>query len=123
MTTFHADNLQRRKQVRLRARPNLQSVCRVQGGRRVYVVKDPVALQYFHLEEAQKFARDRMDGGRTLEQIQQEFETEHKPQRLPLEELEGFASQLLLSGLVENDAGTAGQLVVGRVEKQRTTRQ
>ena len=118
-----AENLERRKQVCLRARPNLQCVCRFQGGRRIFVVKDPLALEFFHLEECQKFALDRMDGHHKLEQIRQEFEREQKPQRLTLEELEGFDSQLLQAGLVENDAAAAGNLMVARVEKQRRIRQ
>lgn len=122
MSASVGDILDRRKQVRLRARPNLQCVSRIQGGRRVYVIKDPVALQYFHLEEPQKFTLDRMDGEHTLEQIQQEFESANRPQRLTLEELEGFASQLLQAGLVENESTSRGQLVLNRVEKQRRFR-
>src|SRR5438309_10086128 len=95
--------LERRRKVRLRARPNLQTESRFQAGRRVFVVKDPISLQYFHLDEPQFFALQRMDGTRTLDDIQRAFEVEFKPQRLPLEQLEAFASQLLQTGLVLNE--------------------
>src|SRR4051794_2892319 len=95
--------LERRKSVRLRARPNLQVEPRFQGGQRVHVVKDPVSLQYFHLDERQHFALERMDGRHTLEQIQQEFESQFRPQRLSLAELESFARQLVQCGLAESE--------------------
>ena len=82
------NKLERRKQVRLRARPNLQSVSRYQGDRRVHVVKDPVALQYFHLEEPQKFALDHMDGVRSLEQIRQQYVSRNRL-RVPAEQRDG----------------------------------
>lgn len=110
---------ERRKQVRLRARPNLQVEPRFEGGRRVYVIKDPVSLQYFHFEEGQHFALERMDGQHSLEQIQQEYEALYSPRRLPLEELESFASQLLHCGLAQNEAGGAGRLLFQRYEKQQ----
>jgi len=121
----HSDTtpLERRKKVRLRARPNLQSEPRFQSGRRVYVVKDPVSLQYFHLEEAQHFALGRMDGRHTLDQIQQAFENEFKPQRLTLEELESFGRQLLQCGLVQNETDSTGSRVHQQFEKQQSTRQ
>src|SRR5262249_8457487 len=56
------------------------------------------------------------------EQIRREYENEHKPQRLSLEELEGFASQLLQNGLVENDSPAPGRLLHDRIEKQEAMR-
>lgn len=112
-------SLDRRKQVRLKARPNLESKARFQGERKVYVVKDPISLQYYHFEEAQHFALRLMDGRHTLDQIQRTFEAQFKPQRLTLEELESFASQLLQCGLAENDSTSAGRMLHDRFEKQQ----
>jgi putative peptide zinc metalloprotease protein len=112
-------DLLRRKQVCLRARPNLHINYRSQGGRRICIIKDPVSLGYFHLEEAQAFALANMDGKNTLEDIRQGFEKEYRPQRLTLEELEAFASQLIQSGLVENPAVSGGAYLYGRHEKQQ----
>ena len=39
-----------RKQVALRARPDLDITSLIQGGRPVYVVKDPIALKYFRFK-------------------------------------------------------------------------
>lgn len=96
-----------RKQVRLKARPNLQITKLIQGGRAVYVVKEPLSLRFFHLEAPQHFVLSKMDGRHTLEDIRRAYEAEYRPLRLQLEEVEDFAQQLLQGGLVENDAARA----------------
>ena len=112
--------LERRKKVRLRARPDLQSEARFQGGRRVFVVKDPLSLKYFHLEQPQFFALEKMDGTLTLDAIQREFEKQHKPHRLSLDELEAFAAQLLQNGLVHNETSPApGKRLYHHFEKHQ----
>src|SRR5262245_60656403 len=119
MTALHLNpDLQRRKQVRLRLRPNLVFSQQQGSGRISYVVKDPVNLRYFHLEENQRFLVELMDGQHTLADIQRIYEAKFRPERLTLEELEAFAAHLLECGLVQNEAPHAGQRLYERALDQ-----
>jgi putative peptide zinc metalloprotease protein len=60
-----------------------------------------------------------MDGKRTLDQAQKEFEKRFRPERLTLEDLEGFAQQLLQVGLAQNEAPQAGKQLYERRKKRR----
>src|SRR5579885_2197317 len=108
---------QRRKRVRLRLRPNLTFTPQQEGGRTWYVVKDPVTLAYFHLDEGQHFVTGLMDGTHTLEEIRTAYEDTFRPERLPLEELEAFAAELLDGGLAEVDSPLAAGLLWERARK------
>ncbi len=108
-----------RKGIVLRARPNLIILPRTEESRPTFVIKDPVSLSYSQLDDRQRFALARMDGQHTLEQIQQEFEKEFRPQRLPLEELEAFASQLIQGGLVETVTGATGRRLYEHQQRQQ----
>jgi len=113
-------DLERRKKVRVRLRPNLIFSEQSDGARTCCVVKDPVSLRYFRLEERQRFVAEHMDGSRTLEEIQRAYERFFRPERLPLEEMEAFAAQLLRNGLAVNESPLAGRLLFERTEEDRT---
>jgi putative peptide zinc metalloprotease protein len=114
-----AGDLEGRKHVRVRLRPNLVFTERRDGGRTSYVVKDPVGLQYFRLEERQRFVVGLMDGSHTLDDIRRAFEERFRPERLSLDELEGYVAQLLAGGLVQNETPAAGRLVHERSRRHR----
>jgi len=113
------NDLERRKQVRVRLRPNLLMSRQCQAGQTCYVVKDPVSLAYFRLDDRQHFLIGLMDGVRTLEDIRQEYQRQFRPQSLSLEETEHFTSLLLNSGLAQNESSTAGAQLFERSQKQR----
>src|SRR5262249_21738433 len=50
---------------------------------------------------------------------QKAFETRFRPERLTLEDLEGFAQQLLTAGLAQNESPQAGKLLYDRRKKRR----
>lgn len=106
-----------RKATRLKQRPNLEITAQVEQGRSRYVVKDPVALRYYQLEETQHFILTHMDGSRTLEEVRQAYESQFRPQRLTLEEVESFAGHLLQCGLIESTAASAGVQLLKRQRK------
>jgi putative peptide zinc metalloprotease protein len=112
-------DLRGRKKVCLRLRPNLECVPQGDRGQPVHVLKDPVSLSYYRLDERQHFLVSLMDGARTLDEIQKEYEKRFRPDRLPLEELEAFAAQLVNGGLALNDSPLAGRLLYEQAEKQR----
>ena len=83
------------------------------------MVKDPVSLRYYRFKEHERFLIRMMDGTHTLDEAQKEFEKKFRPQRLPLEELESFAQQLLTAGLAHNEFPQSGKQLFDRRKKRR----
>src|SRR6516165_8484793 len=114
-----ASDLERRKQVRIRLRSDLAIAPQKYEGRTYYVVKDPVSLRYYRFEEQEHFIIQMMNGNATLDTTQKEFEKRFRPKRLTLEDLEGFAQQLLTAGLAHNESPKAGTQLFERRKKRR----
>jgi putative peptide zinc metalloprotease protein len=109
--TAPASDLERRKQVRLRRRSDLNIVPQRYEGRMYYVVKDPVNLRYYRFKEQEHFLLSLMNGTVTLDDAQKAFENRFRPERLKLEDLEQFGQQLLTMGLVQHESPQAGKLL------------
>src|SRR5262249_7074148 len=60
-----------------------------------------------------------MDGTHTLDDAQKQFEERFRPERLTLEDLEGFGQQLLNAGLAQNESPQAGKQLFDRRKKRR----
>src|SRR5262249_33785650 len=116
-----ASELERRKRLRIRIRPDLAIEEHRYEGRKFYVVKDPVTLRYYRLKDNERFLLRFLDGSSTLEKAQKEYERESRPERLRLEDLEGFAQQLLTAGLALSDSPKAGQQLYERRNKRKRT--
>jgi putative peptide zinc metalloprotease protein len=114
-----ASDLERRKQVRIRLRSDLNIAPQKYEGRTYYVVKDPVSLRYYRFEEQEHFIIEMMNGAATLDETQKEFEKRFRPKRLTLEDLEGFAQQLLTAGLAHNESPQAGTQLYERRRKRK----
>jgi putative peptide zinc metalloprotease protein len=112
-------DLERRKQVRLRLRRDLSVTPQKYEGKTYRVVKDPVNLRYYRLDDKHYFIVTQLDGGHTLEDIQKEFERRFAPDRLTLEQLESFAQQLITAGLAQNDSPHAGKHLFEQRRKRR----
>ncbi|MCE9605188.1 MAG: hypothetical protein K8U03_09845 [Planctomycetia bacterium] len=82
--------------------------------RRVWGLKDPVAMRYFQLEEEEFWIFERLDGRLGLLQIQAEFEAAFAPKRLSLDMLQGFVRQLHGEGLILSDAPGQGEVLTTR---------
>jgi putative peptide zinc metalloprotease protein len=119
MTTALTGDLERRKLVRLRVRADLGITPSKYEGKTHYVVKDPVSLRYYRFNEQEYFVVKLFDGKHTLEDTQKAFEREFRPHRLTLEDLEGFAQQLLQAGLVQHETAQAGKQLYEKRRKQR----
>jgi putative peptide zinc metalloprotease protein len=113
---------ERRKQVRLRVRPDLQVFEQRYEGRVYHVVKDPVCLKYYRFSREEYFVFSLFDGRHTMEEVQERFEDEFKPMRLEPQDLEGFARQLVTAGLVQNEQPGAAAHLFERRAKQRRMR-
>src|SRR6516225_7188241 len=114
-----ASDLERRKQVRIRIRSDLNIAPQKYEGRTYYVVKDPVSLRYYRFEEQEHFIIRMMNGASTLDATQKAFEKRFHPKRLTLEDLESFAQQLLTAGLAHNESPKAGTQLFERRKKRR----
>src|SRR5436190_13618025 len=111
--------LERRKMVRLRARPDLNITPQKYEGKTCYVVKDPVSLKYYRFNDQEYFVVQHFDGKHTLEETQKAFERKFRPHRLTLEDLEAFSQQLLTAGLVQHETAQAGKQLYEKRRKQR----
>jgi putative peptide zinc metalloprotease protein len=114
-----AGDVERRKQVRLRMRRDLSIAPQKYEGRTYYVVKDPVSLRYYRFKEQEHFLIGLMDGSFTLDDAQKAYEKRFRPERLTLEDLEGFGQQLLTAGLAQNESPQAGKQLFDRRKKRR----
>lgn len=120
-TVAPASELERRKQVRLRLRGDLNITPQKYEGKSFFVVKDPVSLRYYRFKEQEHFLLGLMNGQHTLDDAQKEFEQRFRPDRLTLEDLEQFGQQLIKAGLVQNESPAAGkQLFEQRQKRQRS---
>ena len=113
---------ERRKQVKLRIRADLGITEQRYEGRLCHVVKDPVSLKYYRFNQQEYFVFQRLDGGNTLEEIRKDFEKRFAPDRLTLEDLEGFARQLVTAGLVQHESPNAARELFAKRRKQRRTK-
>ncbi|MFN4258701.1 MAG: site-2 protease family protein [Gemmataceae bacterium] len=118
MSAGLATDLERRKQIRLRLRPDLEILPHRYEGKTFYIVKDPVSLRYYRFKEQERFLLGLMDGEHTLEDAQKEFEKRFRPERLTLEDLEAFGQQLLTVGLAHNESPQAGKQLFDRRKKR-----
>src|SRR6184192_1973882 len=114
-----ATDVERRKKVRIRMRRDVNIAPQKYEGRTYYVVKDPVSLRYYRFKEQEYFLIGLMDGEFTLDDAQKQFEKRFRPERLTLEDLEGFAQQLLTAGLAQNESPQAGKQLFDRRKKRR----
>src|SRR5947208_16811407 len=119
MSTALTSDLERRKLVRLRVRPDLGITLQKYEGKTHYVVKDPVGLKYYRFNDQEYFVVSHFDGKHTLEDTQKDFETNFRPHRLTLEDLEAFAQQLLTAGLVQHETPQAGKELYNKRRKQQ----
>ncbi|TWT94840.1 putative peptide zinc metalloprotease protein YydH [Botrimarina colliarenosi] len=102
----------------IRVRPDLEAKKQRYQGRVYWVVKDPVALQYFRFEEEEFAILEMLDGDSSLDEIAEEFERRFPPQSIRTEELQQFVGTLHRSGLVITDApGQGDQLKKRRDER------
>lgn len=113
---------ERRKQVRFCVRPDLQMSEQKYEGKVYHVVKDPVCLRYYRFNRQEYSVFRMFDGKHTLEDVRNAFEEEHKPHRLEFQDLEAFARQLVMAGLVQAEHAGAGKHLFERRAKQRRTR-
>jgi len=107
------------RRVALRMRPDL-SMHRQRFGRAGYwVVKDPVALTYFHLRDEEHAILEMLDGRTSLDEIKRRFEEVFAPLQIGFEQLQAFLGRLHQSGLVLAEASGQGRELLLRHGRRR----
>jgi putative peptide zinc metalloprotease protein len=103
----------------LRKRPDLIArACQI-GARRLWRVKDPVALEYFEFSDQEFAILDMLDGSATLAGIQRRFEQLFLPLQLSLGQLHAFLHGLHESGLLLATAPGQGARLLKRRDRAR----
>jgi putative peptide zinc metalloprotease protein len=105
----------------LRRRTDVTAVPQTFSGQRVWAVKDPVALRYFHFRDEEFWVFQALDGRTGLAEIQRQFERHFAPRRLAIPEIQSFLGVLHEEGLVLADApGQTGEILErGRVRRRQ----
>ena len=100
MVTF-ADSLvaTASRELKMRARSDLQATKQVYQGEVCWVIKDPLALQYFRFQEEEFAILQMLDGESSLDDLAERFEEEFPPQTIRVEELQQFIGMLHRSSL------------------------
>ena len=104
----------------LRKRPDLSARQHRYQGRLYWVVKDPVALQYFRFQEEEYAILNMLDGRTSLDDLKARFEKQFPPQKITVEELGQFVGMLHRSSLIiANVPGQGKQLKERRDKRKR----
>jgi putative peptide zinc metalloprotease protein len=107
------------RQVALRKRPDLEIHPHQYAHERFWVVKDPVALNYFHLRDEEHAILEMLDGRTSFDEIKRRFEEMFAPLRLSFDQLHAFLGRLYRTGLVVADAPDQGTPLLARFQKKR----
>jgi len=103
----------------LRMRPDLCVFAQRYDGRRVWCIKDPVALSYHHLQDEEYAILQMLDGNTSLEQVREQFQARFAPLRLTLVRLYSFLSTLHRSGLLLSDSAGQGDVFQQRHDERQ----
>jgi putative peptide zinc metalloprotease protein len=107
------------RRLALRARRDLALTLQSFRGQPVWALKDPVALQYFHLKEEEFWIFRQLDGTVSLSDVRERFMERFAPRRLALSELQSFLGTLHQAGLVISDAPGQGEKLLRHAREQR----
>jgi putative peptide zinc metalloprotease protein len=106
--------------LKLRLRNDLEFYPQQIRGRKVWVVKDPLTLRFFHFREEEIEILRWLDGRTTLEQIKGQFESRFRPQRMTVSRLHAFVANLHRNSLVVSDtAGQGTQMLLRATRRKR----
>src|SRR5262245_1006521 len=106
----------------LRRRTDIVAVPQTFSGQRIWAIKDPLALRYFHLRDEEYWVLQALDGQTSLAEIQEEFERHFAPRRLAIPEIQSFLGLLHEEGLILADTPGQADELLERTRKRRRQR-
>ncbi len=86
-----------------------------------WVVKDPIALRYYHFRRDEYFVLQRLDGLHALEEIRQDFLGEFPSARLTTTQLQLFLTYLQDNSLISTEAPGEAARLLSRRQRARST--
>jgi putative peptide zinc metalloprotease protein len=89
------------------------------GARRYWVVKDPLALRYYHLRDEEYAVFELLDGRHSIGDIQRQFERRFAPHRISVEQLQAFFGMLHREGLILADGPRQSDELLARLATSR----
>ncbi len=101
----------------LRLRPDLAISRENFGMRQFVVVKDPLALRFFRLQEEEYVLLELLDGTRTLDEMQTILQTKFAPRKFRPEDMSQFIASMHQAGLVQSEARGQGPQLLARRRK------
>src|SRR5204863_3213873 len=87
----------------LRMRPDLVIQPVWHGARRFWVVKDPLAIRFYHLRDEEYALLEMLDGQHSLDEMRRHFERRFAPHRISAGQLQAFFGRLDGGGLILAD--------------------
>jgi putative peptide zinc metalloprotease protein len=91
-------------------------------GRRYWVLKDPLTLEYYRFEEEEFFLLQSLAGDINLQQLKDRFERQFTPQKIALSELHRFLGMVHRNGLVISTRRGQGAALEARSREKRRTK-
>ena len=107
------------RRLALRARPELVIRPLQVGSLRYWVVKDPVALKYFHLRDEEHAILQMLDGHTSLAEIRRRFERVFAPLQITPERILSFLGRLHRLGLLLAESPGQGEQLLERRRRQQ----
>jgi len=103
----------------LRKRPDLAISRETFGGREYVVVKDPLALRYFRLQEEEFALLEMLDGRRTLNEMRTVLEAKFAPRKFRVEDIAQFVGSMHQAGMIVSDGRGQGERLLARRRKSQ----
>jgi len=102
-------------------RPDL--VCSKQNfqGGDYWIIKDPLTLRYYRFQEEEFWLLQSLDGERSAEEIQTQFQANYAPQKISMGEIHQFVGMLFRSSLIISNAPDQGLRLFQRSQKQQSS--
>ncbi|QNN22584.1 HlyD family efflux transporter periplasmic adaptor subunit [Planctomycetales bacterium ZRK34] len=113
---------QMRAQALPAARPDLQISPQLYLGKTVYVVKDPVSLQYYRLQPAEHYVLTHLDGERSANELAHECSRRFADLPTEPDDVLNFVHMLHTTGLLLGEGAHAAQLRVMRAKRKKKQR-
>ncbi|HIF34442.1 MAG TPA: HlyD family efflux transporter periplasmic adaptor subunit [Planctomycetaceae bacterium] len=108
-----------RRPLELRMRVDLVAQRQNYLGRRYWVLKDPLTLEYYRFEEEEYFLLQSLAGHINLQQLKDRFEQRFTPQKIALSELHRFLGTVHRNGLVTSTSRGQGDALEARGREKR----
>jgi putative peptide zinc metalloprotease protein len=107
------------KRIPFRRRADLVTCVHQRRGDPVYVVKDPLALKYYHFGPQEHAILNMLDGRATLEAISRQLAAEFPETPISRCDIEAFIASLYGLSLVLGEGPQQGRLLVARRDQKR----